>query len=683
VAIDPEMLGKVFENLLEVKDRKSKGTYYTPREIVHYMCQESLVNYLATELEGRVSKEDIETLIKHGETAVEHDAVYLEKKSRSADYKGRYDKAKLPISVQQYAKIIDEKLAAIRVCDPAVGSGAFLVGMMSEIIRTRNALTPYIGENGKRSSYHFKRQAIQNCLYSVDIDPGAVEIAKLRLWLSLVVDEEDIKQIKPLPNLDYKIVCGNSLLGVEKNLFNASLFSKLEELKPLFFDETNAKKKQEYKNQVDGLINQITNGRKDFDFEIYFSEVFHEKKGFDVVIANPPYIDSEVMTRTDPNSRRVYSSIFRSASGNWDLFIVFIDRGVQVLKAGGVISYIVPNKLVAARYAEALRKILLEKDVKEIRDFSKVDVFKEVAVYPIVFFVQNKSKKKPVTMTVMRSLEEVAEQNMIPAEIFYKDTDWARYFAPKRVLELVLKISSFARLGEYFTKISGAATVNEAYEIKKDLRELTDQNNGYKKLCNTGTIDRYLILWGKQKTQYIKSSFLKPGLKSTELAKINPQRLKQADSEKIIIGGMTKKLECAYDKGEYLAGKSTTIILADPQNKLPLKIILALLNSTLISFWYRYFFSSLTLAGGYLRINEREISQVPIPEIPNSKQSELTKLVDPILAITKDDDYLENSAKQAKVREYEKQIDQLVYKLYGLTDEEIKIVEGQNDDSKS
>jgi hypothetical protein len=132
----------------------------------------------------------------------------------------------------------------------------------------------------------------------VDIDPGAVEIAKLRLWLSLIVDEDDIKNIKPLPNLDYKIVCGNSLLGVEKDLFNANLFSELEKLKALFFNETNPTKKQEYKKQIDKLIREITSGHKEFDFEVYFSEVFHEKacpersrrSGFDVVIANPPYI---------------------------------------------------------------------------------------------------------------------------------------------------------------------------------------------------------------------------------------------------------------------------------------------------------------------------------------------------------------------------------------------------------
>ena len=145
VAVDPEMLGKVFENLLEVTDRKSKGTYYTPREIVHYMCQESLANHLATELNNRVSKADIETLMKHGESVVEHESRVVNEGRET----GRYS-FKLPESIRANAPLIDEKLAQVRTCDPAVGSGAFVVGMMNEIVRTRNALTPYIGDKGER-----------------------------------------------------------------------------------------------------------------------------------------------------------------------------------------------------------------------------------------------------------------------------------------------------------------------------------------------------------------------------------------------------------------------------------------------------------------------------------------------------------------------------------------------------
>ncbi len=257
VAIDPEMLGKVFENLIEENRRKGLGSYYTPREIVHYMCQESLINYLDTALKnptdppdpptppdppdqpdqpdptdpsdprpGPVPRADLETFVHLGDQISHYEAVET-----------RYA-VKMPKGIQQHARLIDEKLADITVCDPAVGSGAFPVGMMTEIVRARSALTPYFNDVHERTPYHFKRHAIQNCLYGVDIDPGAVEIAKLRLWLSLVVDEEDVKQIKPLPNLDYKVVTGNSLLGVEKTLFNQQLFERLEDLKPLYFDES-------------------------------------------------------------------------------------------------------------------------------------------------------------------------------------------------------------------------------------------------------------------------------------------------------------------------------------------------------------------------------------------------------------------------------------------------------------
>src|SRR3989338_6738687 len=237
VAVDPEMLGKVFENLLEVKDRKSKGTYYTPREIVHYMCQESLVNYLATELEKKVSKKDIETLIKYGESVVEHEA---EVESRGKETKTYSHK--LPKSIKDNAKLIDEKLETIRICDPAVGSGVFPVGMMNEIIRTRNALTSYLKTKKGRTIYDFKRHAIQNCLYGVDIDLGAVEIAKLRLWLSLIVDEEDIKQIKPLPNLDYKIMQGNSLI---EYIDPKAIAKTADHVRSPLIDKSN-KAKQEY-----------------------------------------------------------------------------------------------------------------------------------------------------------------------------------------------------------------------------------------------------------------------------------------------------------------------------------------------------------------------------------------------------------------------------------------------------
>lgn len=205
VAVDPEMLGKVFENLLEIKDRKSKGAYYTPREIVHYMCQQCLTNYLEAELREHfsIAKEDIDFLIQNGSRIIENDQTVIEKGKETETYTFM-----LPESIRTQAKRVDELLAGIKVCDPAVGSGAFPLGMLNEIIRARAALA--VHQYQKIDYFKLKKHTIVNSLYGVDLDGGAVEIAKLRLWLALVVEEDEPH---PLPNLECKIMQGNSLIS--------------------------------------------------------------------------------------------------------------------------------------------------------------------------------------------------------------------------------------------------------------------------------------------------------------------------------------------------------------------------------------------------------------------------------------------------------------------------------------
>ena len=366
VAIDPEMLGKVFENLIEENRRKGLGAFYTPREIVHYKCQQCLINYLDTALNTDkeiVPRKDIETFIYLGEQISHYEAV-------DAKYP-----IKMPATIEKYARLIDEKLADITVCDPAVGSGAYPVGMMTEIVRARCALTPYFNDVHDRTPYHFKRHAIQNSLYGVDIDPGAVEIAKLRLWLSLVVDEDDVKQIKPLPNLDYKIVTGNSLLGVEKTLFNEQVFRRLEKLKPLFFDETDHAKKEKLKKEIGELIHELTNGKEIFDFEIYFSEVFHSKRGFDVLLANPPYVGQK-------GNKEIFQEIARTDFGKrfhqrrMDLFYFFIHRALDLGHSQTQIAFITTNYFITATYADKLRKDLFERATfRSLINFNELRIF--------------------------------------------------------------------------------------------------------------------------------------------------------------------------------------------------------------------------------------------------------------------------------------------------------------------
>ena len=206
VAVDPEMLGKVFENLLEIKDRKSRGAFYTPRDIVHFMCRESLINYLA---QGTASEnipvKDIDDFIRRSDIYLEY-ARAMESGRVGKSYQGR----ELPASILEHAEKLDNLLAEIKICDPAIGSGAFPLGILNEIVRARQLLEVYLKRGN--TAYTIKRRCIQESIYGVDIDGGAIDIAKLRLWLSLVVDEDDFSNIQPLPNLDYKIMQGNSLL---------------------------------------------------------------------------------------------------------------------------------------------------------------------------------------------------------------------------------------------------------------------------------------------------------------------------------------------------------------------------------------------------------------------------------------------------------------------------------------
>ena len=239
VAVDPEMLGKVFENMLEVTERKSKGAFYTPREIVHYMCQESLIQYLYQAVPF-IPKTDLETFVRNGHLFLENDALarQAEQKIASGELKTTTHHSGLPDSIHEHADLLDEKLTNIKICDPAIGSGAFPVGLLHEIVTARLTLQSITGSDV--NAYELKRHCIQESIYGVDIDASAIDISRLRLWLSLIVDESNYDTITALPNLDYKIMQGNSLVedfdGIQ--LFNDDFINQqdnsnaeIEELK--------------------------------------------------------------------------------------------------------------------------------------------------------------------------------------------------------------------------------------------------------------------------------------------------------------------------------------------------------------------------------------------------------------------------------------------------------------------
>jgi adenine-specific DNA-methyltransferase len=265
VAVDPEMLGKVFENLLDIKDRKSKGSFYTPREIVHYMCQESLINYLETETKKEIPREDLEIFIHKGDRIIENDQITLnkikEKENKGYKYEGSY-KLILPVSIRENAEILDNLLKEIKIADPAVGSGAFPLGMINEIVRARKVLNIYFNNNV--FDYKLKKYTITHSIYGVDLDPGAVEIAKLRLWLALVVDE---KNPHPLPNLEHKIMQGNSLISEYEGI---KLFDQS------FIEGVKDKEKEE--EQIKEKISQL---QKEY-FKLYEEKDLNKLKDIEI-----------------------------------------------------------------------------------------------------------------------------------------------------------------------------------------------------------------------------------------------------------------------------------------------------------------------------------------------------------------------------------------------------------------
>ena len=345
IAVDPEMLGKVFENLLEIKDRKSKGAFYTPREIVHYMCQQSLIQYLNTKLEGKVDISDIEFLVRYGD-------VYSELQDKVLDTKSYESKVPDQLTrIKPYAEQIDNALAEVKVFDPAIGSGAFPVGMMHEIIRTRQTLldSGFIKADRKHTIYEYKRQIIRDSIYGVDIEESAVEIAKLRLWLSLVVDENNTTNIKPLPNLDYKIVCGNSLKDVH-NLFGESVRKELAALQSKQFDSFGSEKAK-YTKQINNIYDKIFKSGE-FDLKLYFPDVFDDG-GFDIVVANPPYIGEK-------GNKNIFQEIKQCSLGKFyqkkmDYFYFFFHLAINLVKEHGTVAFITTNYYITASSARILR----------------------------------------------------------------------------------------------------------------------------------------------------------------------------------------------------------------------------------------------------------------------------------------------------------------------------------------
>jgi hypothetical protein len=377
VAIDPEMLGRVFESLLasqleETGDqaRKAKGTFYTPREIVASMCLEALRTFLVDGLSEFSSR---------GKEAIN---ILLDTSDQDWVISGTNRLRDLPKDIRPR---IESLLSDLKIVDPACGSGAYPLGMLQLLTKTWLRISP------SKSKYELKFEILKNNIYGIDIEPMAIEISRLRAWLSLIVDEKGNEIVEPLPNLDFKFVSANSLMPLAEasqiSFFdNDELEGKLQKIRITYFQTSDLEKKQSLKSNYAKLIEKAaqdlveskrTAQIRTFDpfdsegvAEFFDSKQMFGFEGFDVVIGNPPYVRQEkIGYKKNLQNYRIYDATA-------DLCTYFFELATRLLKPNGLYSYIVTNKFTRALYGEKLRNYLsTETRINYIVDHGAVQHF--------------------------------------------------------------------------------------------------------------------------------------------------------------------------------------------------------------------------------------------------------------------------------------------------------------------
>jgi len=758
VALDPELLGKIYEKLNairpdnfdeylrvlksgkkgeEAKFNKEYGVYYTPREIVHYMCQESLINYLETELKKKCPREDIEKFVKFADSIHETEEIVIEKekKIKSGEQKTTKYESQLPDSIKSNAKEIDRLLADIKVCDPAVGSGAFPIGMMHKIVKLRRLLLLFTGT--QKTNYGLKRHCIENSLYGVDIDPGAVEICKLRFWLSMIVDEEDIYQIKPLPNLDYKIVCGDSLLGFPSNL-NSPIEKEIQSLMDKYFLETNPIEKERLKRQIDERIKyrleqseKIFGYKINFDFPLFFQKVFREKNGFDVVIANPPYI-KEYINRSAFNGLRD-SPYYQ---GKMDIWYMFACRGIHLLKDKGILTFIAQNNWVTSYGASKMRnKVIKDTRIIELIDFGPYFVFENSDIQTMIMIFQKDSKTDNYTFKLRRltgrelhfqdvldmfnGVENSKVEHLTPLICRENFINNKLTFSNSEIEEILNKIKERSNFYLEEKEITQGIVPNPDVITEKNIKKIPKEK--VKKLnikVGDGVFvvdENFLKNLNYKEKQYLKElyepsvvdKYYFPSSTKRYIIYITKTNLKNPKEIPNIISHLSKYKEIMEERRENKKGRIKFYHLHWPRdsyffdkgpkilvvrkcpfpifiytekeafvmmafnviktNRINLKYLTGLLNSTLIAFWLRH---KGKMQGNNYQIDKEPLLALPIIKPSGKEEKEITDIVGEICNFIRTKGYSEE-----QIRKYQRQIDQLVYKLYNLTEEEIKIIE--------
>lgn len=744
IGIDPEMLGHIFENLLE--DNKDKGAFYTPKEIVQYMSKESVAQYLKSNTPDELHTA-IDSLIK--QRVVE------------------------PIlQNKENARLVNKALSVVKVCDPAIGSGAFPMGVLNVLFDCRHLLYGFIGKNEDFSYAKVKRDIIQNNIYGVDIEKGAVDIARLRFWLALVVDENEPQ---PLPNLDYKIMCGDSLLHrfalnapfqnvlKDYNQKNGTHYTlddyrqwvydytdisdhtqkddfrkRIEDIKRAVKTELNDKEKgkiAKVRGAIDNLqMEDMFGGKKNekkikalqkelkaleqqrdeiesnkiygqaFEWRFEFPALLDENggfMGFDIVIGNPPYVQLQTIKEKSLSYQNMGYETFHKSG---DMYCLFTEAGFNLLKENGILTYIMQNKWMQAGYGKPLRQFLSRHRIRNIIDFGDVQIFENATTYVCICTLQRSCPSDSFTASYMKEknvFNYPLYQSIFTINSLGTDT-WVLSSSSDLALKNKIE-NTFPPLKDYVQgeAYRGVLTgLTEAFIINDEVRNqiISEDKNAFSiihpiirgrdmKVWENAHANSYLI--GTFPARHLSIDNY-PGVKKW-LNGFGLHRLEQSGKTYIINGeeikarkktsnkwfetqdqiGYFEKFACPKimyqafqvkpcfiydDKGMYC---NNSIWILPTTNK----ALLGIFNSKLG--WWLISKYCTQIQNGYQLI-WKYFSQVPIALNHESEYTFIEDLVNNILTLK------ESKADTLKL---EQQIDLIVYHLYGLTYDEVLIVD--------
>ena len=672
VGVDPEMLGRIFENLLE--DNKDKGAFYTPKEIVSYMCRESLIAYLQTDIEDEATKESVRQFV------TTHDVNTL----------GTNDK---------FRQQVDEALRNVKICDPAIGSGAFPMGLLKELFQCRTALE---GIDESKAA-EIKKHIIQQNIYGVDIERGAVDIARLRFWLSLIVDEVTPQA---LPNLDFKIMQGNSLLeqykGVDLSTMTEKKYDKKEGLS--FFDNmvdvyreelrnmlakyyncTDHKEKKELRtNIINNVKKQLAEQSINVDFgdldlsgnnqfflwHTWFYDVFSQG-GFDIVIGNPPYVFARNSTEKGmtKESKGIYYKSFFLAKYQINLYHLFVEQGVNLLNEKGAFAYIIPNNWMTINTNKEFRRYILCKSNIKITNFYK-KVFEAADVDSSILIFTNGNAGEFVSLSEAVQIDKINEIATINKNLLLSTKDYVINADMYKNNEYFLIVDLMEQNSNTLETISDVKAGLQAYEVGKgnpiQTKEMkkarvyhsnTQVDETYFPYIDGNDVKRYALTWDRKE-------YLKYGDNLAAPRK----NWKLYSSPRILVRQIPSKppycINACFTDKVILNDRNSMNIINISCNPL---YLLAVLNSRPISFWFAHKFGKLQ-RGLFPQFKINELASFPIPSCTNEQEVHLANLADKIMMAKRTNPFADTSS-------LESEIDRLVYQLYGLTDEEIKIVE--------